>query len=58
MTFGTFGTRACRLNVAWVAVLVLLSLAGSAKGQSQSEWVGTWATAPVLLPSPAIMAPL
>ena len=57
MTFGTFGTRARRLNVAWAALLVLLSLAGSARGQAQSEWVGTWATAPVLLPSPTDDAP-
>ena len=51
MTVGTFRARARRFSVAWVALLVLHALAGSARGQGQSAWVGTWATGPVLLPS-------
>ncbi|MDA1092033.1 MAG: SGNH/GDSL hydrolase family protein [Acidobacteria bacterium] len=57
MTSGTFRARARRFSVAWVALLVLHSLAGSARGQGQSEWVGTWATGPVLLPSSTGGAP-
>ena len=56
MTFGTFGRRAGRLNVGALALLVLLP-SGSAQAQPEGAWVGTWATAPVLLPPPTKGAP-
>jgi len=57
MTLGIFGFRTGRLNVVLVALLVLFSLSGRARAQEQGAWVGTWATAPVLLPPPGDGAP-
>jgi lysophospholipase L1-like esterase len=52
MKLGSFEFRAGRLSVGVLALLLLLLPSGSAQAQQEGTWVGTWATAPVLLPPP------
>lgn len=52
MRFGSFGFRAVRRHAGVLALLVLLLPSATAQAQQEGTWVGTWATAPVLLPPP------